>query len=463
MQPYSFPFYSSKANQFPSKDIGWNLYSPANRFLPFMIKKPADQQLVDCIKVFTLSDQMAYLVEPENLNYRMYSGGGFDYIFYYAAIIQGMNLPCGKYYLQVGAFFSEVFTVVDVSSMLVLEWQNSVNIGADLIYQNGFFQRVYLDAIIADPTYKVDQEGEEDGFDNFIPTFTKVSKQLSFQTDLLPEFLVDALALLPLHDNVTVGKYEEVKAIELDVDWLVSGVAGSVEIKFNEAEASVAKICNEPLELVEVDQEGYTPKTWLCNGEPDPNPYFVKTGGYTCYLDANGENTGSSIAEERDINPNSPSYNQTRTVAIANDQRCPIKKVETFDSDSISEIIFRNDCQVGFYGTGVNYKLDAGHYISTISKADANLNARAYFDSTKQAHANSHGLCLPEDSAEEDQNPCPEMGNAIICNAGYESMIEYYTFNEYTGQRCARWVCVPSDVDNGDGPATGPIGTPSQG
>lgn len=440
MNLYSFPFYASKSEQF-GFNSDWHLFSAANRFLPFMIRKPADGQLIDCVKVLDLSGGLVHLVQPEDLNYRMYSDGIMDFIFYYAGIVQGMGLPCGKYYLQIGEFFSEVFTVADVSNMLMVEWQNKNNIGSSLIYQNGFFQRLYLDTAILEPKYKVDQEGEEDGFEVFHPTFTKLSKQLAIQTELIPEFLVDALAALPLHDQVTFGRYQEAKAIETDVDWLVSGVLGTVEIKFNEAEFAVSKICAEPLALVEVDQEGYVPKSWVCNGEPDPTPYWQKTGVYSCVTE-DGKNTGAANVEEKDVNPNSPSYNQTRTVAVANDSRCPVPVTQTYRSAEISEIVFRDNCGEGYYGGAVTYTLPEGHVVSLASQTEADADAMAFFNSTKQQYANEHGAC--EEDTTGAVSGCPNMGDPYCYDAQgiqYLADIDYYTLED--GTRCARYICNP--------------------
>lgn len=287
MNLFAFPFYDAKNKQarFNSACTGGSdfvLYSPFNRFLPFQITKPADGQLIDCFKVFDLADNLIYKIEPEDVNYQMYTNGVSDFVFYYGGIIQNMSLPlCAQYYLQIGSYFSEVFTTADVSDLLTLEWHHVANVGP-AIYQSGFWQRLYLDAVISDPTYPTKQEEEENGYGESITTLTSVAKRFVFETQLLPEYLVDVLANLPLHSNVKFGQYENVKTIQVEPNWLVSGCAANVEVQFNEAELIISKTCVETLPLNEVSQAGYRPKGWLCGDNSDTAPYWQDNGETRC-------------------------------------------------------------------------------------------------------------------------------------------------------------------------------------
>lgn len=288
MQVFAFPFYDSKLKQSRFSSVcgklqDFNLFSPTNRFLPFMIKKPKDGQLIDCIKVLSAhDDSLKKLVVPAWFSYKMFSDAAYDYIFYYGGVVQTLNLACGQYYLQVGNWFSEVFTVhADVSKLLKVEWNHEGNVG-EAIYQGGFVQRLYLDAVLADPDYKIEQEGDENGDDEFIASFTRVVKRYKFQTFLLPEFLIDVLHSLPAHSEVTIGTIQGAKQIEPEVDWLVSGCSGTVELTFQEPAAIISKNCSDPLQLVEVDQAGYQVKPWLC-GSPDyAAAYWQDTGEERC-------------------------------------------------------------------------------------------------------------------------------------------------------------------------------------
>lgn len=287
MNVFAFPFYSDKLKQARfssvcSKFRQFELYSAPNRFLPFMIKKPSDGQLIDCIKIFGLDDVQLYTITPSSFSYQMYSDSAYDYIFYYAGIVSGMSLPCGQYYLQIGGYFSEVFTVhADVTKLLKLEFRHEGNVG-EAIYQNGFFQRLYFDTVLADPKYKISQEGDENGDNEFIATFTSVVKKHKVETVLVPEYLADVLNLLAAHNEVTIGDIQGAKQIETETEWLVSGCFANVEINFQEADSVFSKNCSDPVALSIVDQSGYVPKPWLCGDPTNATPYWQNTGDQRC-------------------------------------------------------------------------------------------------------------------------------------------------------------------------------------
>lgn len=103
-------------------------------------------------------------------------------------------------------------------------------------------------------------------------------------------------------------------------------------------------------------------------------------------------NTGSIRIEQRDVNPNSPTYNQVRYIDGGVDYaRCPLPV--TYQSAAISSTVYKNDCQPGYEAQGVTYTLPAGHSTSQISQADANAKAQAYYDANKQAYANANDVC----------------------------------------------------------------------
>ena len=103
-------------------------------------------------------------------------------------------------------------------------------------------------------------------------------------------------------------------------------------------------------------------------------------------------NTGEQEKEQRDTNPNSPTVGQTRFVpAGTNLHACPLPS-PTYRSAAISEVVYRNDCGAGT-SSGVPYTVPAGQVVSTISQADADAQARAYFDNSKQTYAQGHATC----------------------------------------------------------------------
>jgi hypothetical protein len=285
MNLFAFPFYDAieKQTRF-SRCAGsaFTLFSSNNRFLPFQITKPADGQLIDCIKVVDLGGDLFYKAEAADIEYQMFTDGQQDFIFYQGGIVQNMNLPlCQPFYLQIGTWFSEVFTVTDVSKLVTLEWQHISNVGP-VVYQAGFLQRLHLATVISDPVYPTKQEEQEDGFGINTPTLTTISKRLIFDTDLLPEYLVDALASLPLHSMVRVGSYSNVRNIQVEVDWLESGCMATAQVQFSESEITISRLCPDSLPLQEITQAGYQTKGWLCGDNSSTAPYWQDTGETRC-------------------------------------------------------------------------------------------------------------------------------------------------------------------------------------
>lgn len=69
-------------------------------------------------------------------------------------------------------------------------WHDSLSVGT--IPANTHFW-VYLDASIGEPKESITEEGIEDGYKNFIPDFQKSTKTYILETNLIPEYLVDAI------------------------------------------------------------------------------------------------------------------------------------------------------------------------------------------------------------------------------------------------------------------------------
>lgn len=103
-------------------------------------------------------------------------------------------------------------------------------------------------------------------------------------------------------------------------------------------------------------------------------------------------NTGEQQAEQRDVNPGSPTFGQVRWVAAGtNIFLCPLPR-QRFRSAAISATVYRNDCGTGT-SSGVLYNLPAGQVVSTVSQSDADTQARAYFDASSQPYALANAVC----------------------------------------------------------------------
>ena len=66
-------------------------------------------------------------------------------------------------------------------------------------------------------------------------------------------------------------------------------------------------------------------ESWVCEQEsaPSTDPIWVEQSR-VCEKDGNNENTGNAIVTQIDTNPNSPTYNTTRTITVADSSNCPL-------------------------------------------------------------------------------------------------------------------------------------------
>lgn len=173
-----------------------------------------------------------------------------DYLFPSGALSD--NMPIGQYYIKaydgVNEWYSDVFTVIPIDHLpmfLMVEWWNnndlplddgSVVPGFDTM---AFKNRLYLQAEIAKPEYTYDEEGEtRDG--HFFPT-KQISQKVYRFAMLAPEYLMDAMRLIPLADHITIvaypGSNHEVEyfpeQILLTPEWESEGDVASVAVEFH--------------------------------------------------------------------------------------------------------------------------------------------------------------------------------------------------------------------------------------
>jgi hypothetical protein len=390
----AFPFFDSLAEMKAAVKSGVTLKCPSTRFLPFQIAKPRDNQPIDCINVYRSNDTLYRTIMGNALSYTYHQTSSTDFITYYGSAL-ATPLACGDYYLEVSGKYSAMFSVVsDLSSLLTLEWRNDNNLFTTsqqpvLLYSTGFLQRVHLEAEVTNPTYPYEETGNENEYKEFTADFKRVTKQSQFQTVQVPAYLTDALGALPMHSQVKVGTYDNVQGIEVSPNWLDYGQSASVTVKFSEAAPVIALGC-DTLELTSIDVSAYTPRGFMC-GIQDNTPYWQNTGVVTCQQ-ADGKNTGYTLIEQEDINPQSPTYGNMRTITGALDTTMCAVPV-TYYSQYVSEWVVRNNCAEGYEGSEVLVSVEAGAFTSYISQVDANNKALAHLNSIKQNYANTHGTC----------------------------------------------------------------------
>jgi hypothetical protein len=135
-----------------------------------------------------------------------------------------------------------------MNTYLKLEYTNTCDLGeipyssiTDLVFT------IFLDADVSEPYDDYEEEGEEDGFKEFVPTFRRSTKKYRIKTDLLPEHLVDALQRMKLHDTIDLtyktGQVERLKHVTVEADYPFDDRYAKVVIVFDIGERVVVGKC----------------------------------------------------------------------------------------------------------------------------------------------------------------------------------------------------------------------------
>lgn len=101
-------------------------------------------------------------------------------------------------------------------------------------------------------------------------------------------------------------------------------------------------------------------------------------------------NTGRIRYREVDQNPASPTFGQERWGDyVVDETACPPPQL--YDSQAVAGYTTKSDCPFGV-PSSVYYAVPAG-YARAATQAAADAQALAYYENTRQAHANQFGYC----------------------------------------------------------------------
>lgn len=242
------------------------------------------------------------------LSLKQYSG--FDLITYCGNAF-ATNITPGCYYSIIqdaggNLYFSEVITVDDFipekSPHFKLEWYNSCDL-TDIVYTSSagctFKNILYLpDAVLTRPEYPFKEEGEEDGNQSFKATFQKWEKIVSLIGYKLPEYIVDALTGMKLHDTIkyyyparqkqlVLDSAVEIKSLEYEVQYVVNDCFANVELKMLLNDKYVDETCchnllpigkEADIIIIELNVEDPDNTPWALKAPEDPAPtdYYVQ-------------------------------------------------------------------------------------------------------------------------------------------------------------------------------------------
>lgn len=226
--PLGLPFYENVKNQNQYREncqgkCPFRIISPNDRIIPFQFRKQTNG--LDYVTEWWLYH--SYGGEAINLSsniedkIKTYIIDGYDYIVYEGGGLDftpgtALDIPSGEYYMVIktlsGWYYSECFYVPierfnedDPESFpyMCLEWWDSSDFDK-IYYTDGFKNRIYLDTFITGSEPEIIEDGENDGDDNFIPTFQKLVIGYNFTISPAPDFLKNALNAMCIHDNVII-------------------------------------------------------------------------------------------------------------------------------------------------------------------------------------------------------------------------------------------------------------------
>jgi hypothetical protein len=242
------PFYDSLSEQFRYRsDLmvdrkRYRLTVGTARVLPFIIRKLTDGGTTANLTFDIIDASTGSIISsPDATTYlSITTGTVYDYIKYVAALDFAEALPIGsELYIRIKDtkpdpdkyWYSETFMVVaSLANYTLLEWSDDNTLAGVL---GSFQQKMYVDNIFKHNEYIRKDEGEEKD-----EILVKEKQSVAYVDNLFihtaPKYLIDALALLPLMDNVQVTDifgdcYVPLEIKVKDPDWIAD--TGGAEAK----------------------------------------------------------------------------------------------------------------------------------------------------------------------------------------------------------------------------------------
>lgn len=118
---------------------------------------------------------------------------------------------------------SEIIVIREYSEKYVrIDFKNTCDI-VGIYYEGGFTQSLWLESETMEPTFPYTEKGVENGLGRFVAAYQRQDKIWLLRTKLIPQYIVDVLHRLKLHDDVdlidTVGNEYAVKHVDVEHDW----------------------------------------------------------------------------------------------------------------------------------------------------------------------------------------------------------------------------------------------------
>lgn len=223
----------------------YNLVAPDRRLLPFQIQreKRANQITSFVLQNDKTGEQYNILQTAieQNLRIVKFDDKDYDIIQYTAHFPLSVEMKEGSYFAVlsdgVETWYSELFiNTINTSNHLKIEWWDLSNMetpDGEIDYTNQYRNFVLLPTELGKPEYPFEEEVDKrDGY-------TFVEKQVSEKTYkftfVAPEFLLDAMRLIRMHDCITItnkGVSYSADTFLITPKWLDHGDLASVEAEF---------------------------------------------------------------------------------------------------------------------------------------------------------------------------------------------------------------------------------------
>ena len=109
-----------------------------------------------------------------------------------------------------------------MNKYLKFKYWNTCDLG-NIYYQGGQHFIFYLDADVGEPIHEEVEEGQENGDGDFIPTYRRQMKRYRIRTGLIPDYLIDAIQRMKLHDHIELtfksGEIEQIYNVDCEAEW----------------------------------------------------------------------------------------------------------------------------------------------------------------------------------------------------------------------------------------------------
>jgi hypothetical protein len=241
--------YSSLEQQHRFKSYAYGASAPItinrNQVPPFQVVYPIDAANVNSVVLISRETgaEVDVFTEMEFAGLKTVTFPGYKILKWRAStVIPGPLMAEGMYYLKIGNgvyfWYSEDFVMKNnVSALWKIEYCHGEDFPLPEIghidYTEGFKNYFYVCTEVGKPAYGYEEEVKRrDGVNLPLQQIRFKSHRFAL---ILPEEVIDAMSLIPLHDTVIISRGEveyEVDEITMGVEWQEQGDLAVCEFEF---------------------------------------------------------------------------------------------------------------------------------------------------------------------------------------------------------------------------------------